>query len=175
MYFSAAHSGYSAQAFVEKVKVAFSRQQRRPFDKPFEGIFLIGHTAAGKSRLLTKFNLDRHSHDLDLFCGKINSPPSLEVLNRWLRCLPCIPNIRVLSNDIGFLERLVINKYHLPLPFAYLKRSRGEIYENIHKVNTDGCRHIIPKDMDRWYDIFDSYYLQLADVIIQLEDDIPTD
>ena len=165
------HTQPSPQEFIEKIKGAYLGRKNRLLSESIDGIFILGHTAVGKSRLLESFHLDRVIHDLDLFCGNNGHSLSVELLKQWVNGTPCNPNIRVLSNDIVFIKDLVSCRDDFNSLFVYVRKDRSIIFENIHKVNTDGCRHVIPKDLNRWYDLYEHYYLKLADVIVHLYED----
>lgn len=132
---------------------------------------IIGHSAAGKSTLLMHMGLDRWLHDADVYLSRTRRPPSTQNIVRWLS-YDRDPALIVLPNHLHILNELASGKSLLPgTRFIYMKRSTGEILENIRKINADGLRHkgTFDEVIRNNYLKYDAVYRKLCDIEVDCE------
>lgn len=148
-----------------KLADVFLVQSKRP------NYAIIGHSAAGKSTLLTHMGLDRWLHDADVYLSRTRRPPSTQNIVRWLS-YDRNPALVVLPNHLHILNELASRKSLLTeTHFIYMKRSIQEILSNIRKVNADGLRHNQASDevIRNNYLKHDKVYQKLCDIEVNCE------
>jgi len=87
---------------VDRVSVRLHRLLRE--DTGPRIVVLLGHSAAGKSAVLSRLAIDRTASDMDLYCSNTGVRQSLDTMKLMAEGISC--PIIVCSNDDNLLDEL---------------------------------------------------------------------